>query len=95
MNACFIGKMPNFGENNLFSEKPIVAILKTEGPTQKLDGGAEYQANPFKVVCFNTIADARKFRKNHEDPDKAPTTVKIYAFGNGEWKLVSMIADSN
>jgi len=92
----FIGEMPEFEGYNLFSEKPIVAILETEGRSQDLKDGSKVKTGgDYKVVGFDTISEAWAFRKKHEDPDKAPTTVKIYAFGSGEWKIVNYMADSN
>ena len=38
--SCFIGEMPGFEGQNLFSEKPIVAILESEGRREPCEDGA-------------------------------------------------------
>lgn len=95
MNGCFIGPMPGFEDSNLFSEKPIVAILEIEGATQDHeDGTRSINGGKFKLSSFESMSDALTYRKTHESPDNT-TTVKIYAFGGGAWRPVNAIAPPN
>jgi hypothetical protein len=88
--------MPGFEKANLFSEQPIIAVLETEGATRNNpDGSRTIGSADFKIVSFANMSDATEFRKQKENPDKAPTTVQIYAFSAGEWKLVKAVAEPN
>ena len=94
MNGCFVGPMPGFEKANLFSETPIVGMVETEGASQDSPGGSRTISGKVKFVSFNSMESALKWRSANESPDNV-TTVKIYAFGHGEWRLVKAVAKPN
>ncbi len=95
MKECFIGPFPGFENHNLFSETPIVAISETEGARNPdPDGTVSIDGAKFSFMSFASISDAFKYRKEHESPDNV-TTVKIYAFSAGQWRLVKAVAKPN
>ena len=92
MNGCFIGPVPGFETSNVYSETPFIAILETEGrSTDNPDGSKSIEGSEWLLYSFSSIAEAYEFEGRNESPDNV-TTVNIYAFAMGEWRLVKPVA---
>lgn len=75
----FVGPWPEMENVNLFSEKPFAVLVRPKGP-----GGCD-------VKSFHTIEEAKGYMDMVLEEMK-DRKVAIYAFLNGEWKKVGLIA---